>query len=93
MFYKKKNNENTFFIAWSLLNQWISVIACSLAFCSLSPDFLLICKPYSNRINNGLFVAALSCVLKEMVASIVQSIKEELVKDKIRGDVSQLKGE
>lgn len=93
MFFMKKNDENTFFIVWSLVNQWIGVVACSLAFCSLSPDFLSICATYSDKINNGLFVAALSCVLKEMSVLIVQSIREQLVKDKIRGDVSQLKGD
>lgn len=93
MFYGKKNDENIFFIVWSLFNQWFGVIACSLAFCSLSPDFLDVCAGYSDKINNALFVAALSCVLKEMLAQIVRSVKEQMVKDKIRGDVGQLKGD
>lgn len=93
MFFRKRNNENTFFVVWSLINQWIGVIACSLAFCSLEPDFLSICDPYSDKINIGLFVAALSCVLKEMLMLILQSIKEQMVKEKIRGDVRQMKGD
>lgn len=93
MFFKKNGGENTFFIVWSLFNQWMGVIASALAFCSIAPDFAEICKPYSNEINAGLFVAAISCVLKEMIVQIVQSVKERLVKNKIKCDVNQLRGE
>lgn len=93
MFFKRKSNETVFFVVWSLLNQWIGVLACAVAFCSIAPDFAEICKSYSNQINIVLFVSAISCVLKEMVALIVASVKESLVKEKIKSDVSEMKGE
>lgn len=74
MFFKRKTNETSFFAVWSLLNQWIGVVACAIAFCSIAPDFAEICKSYSNQINIVLFVSAISCVLKEMAALIVVSV-------------------
>lgn len=93
MFFKDSGKENTFFIVWALINQWMGVIAAALAFCLIAPDFVEICKPYSVEINSGLFVAAISCVLKEMSVQIVQSVKEKLVKDEIRSDLNRLKGD
>lgn len=80
-------------MVWSLLNQWIGVVACAIAFCSIAPDFAEICKSYANQINIGLFVSAISCVLKEMVTLIVISVKESLIKKKIRSEVSEMEGE
>ncbi len=93
MFFKRKTNETSFFMVWSLFNQWIGVVACAIAFCSIAPDFAEICKSYSNQINIVLFVSAISCVLKEMVALIVISVKESLIKEKIKSEVSEMKGE
>ncbi|MCM1161739.1 MAG: hypothetical protein NC412_10990 [Roseburia sp.] len=42
----------SFFVIWSLLNQWIGVVACAIAFCSIAPDFAEICKSYSNQIRH-----------------------------------------
>lgn len=93
MFFKRKSNETVFFVVWSLINQWIGVVACAVAFCSIAPDFADVCKAYSNQINTMLFVSAISCVLKEMAVLIVTSVKESLVKEKIKSDVSEMKGE
>lgn len=93
MFFKRKSNEAVFFVVWSLLNQWIGVVACAVAFCSIAPDFAKICKSYSNQINIALFVSGISCVLKEMAALIDASIRESLVKEKIKSEVSEMKGE
>lgn len=93
MFFRRKTNEILFFVVWSLLNQWIGVVACAIAFCSIAPDFAEICKSYANQINIGLFVSAISCVLKEMVTLIVISVKESLIKKKIRSEVSEMEGE
>lgn len=93
MFFKNKNNESVFFVIWSLLNQWIGVVACAIAFCSLEPEFAEICKSYSNQINMILFVSAVSCVLNEMIELIITSIKEKLIKQKIKNDISDVKGE
>ena len=93
MFFRRKTNETLFFVVWSLLNQWIGVIACAIAFCSIASDFAEICKSYANQINIGLFVSAISCVLKEMVTLIVISVKESLIKKKIRSEVSKMEGE
>ncbi len=93
MFFKSNSNEEVFFVVWSLINQWIGVLACAVAFCSIAPDFAETCKSYSNQINILLFVAAISCVLKEMVALIVVSVKERLIKEKIKNDASEMKGE
>ncbi len=93
MFFRRKTNETLFFVVWSLLNQWIGVVACAIAFCSIAPDFAEICKSYANQINIGLFVSAISCVLKEMVTLIVISVKESLIKKKIRSEVSEMEGE
>ncbi|MCM1120556.1 MAG: hypothetical protein NC543_14485 [bacterium] len=93
MFFKPKNNETKFFVVWSLLNQWIGVLASAIAFCSIAPDFVEIFKSYTNQINIMLFVAAISCVLKEMVLLIVISVKEKLIMEKIKKDVSEMKGD
>ena len=93
MFFRRKTNETLFFVVWSLLNQWIGVVACAIAFCSIAPDFAEICKSYANQINIGLFVSAISCILKEMVTLIVISVKESLIKKKIRSEVSEMEGE
>ena len=93
MFFRRKTNETLFFVVWSLLNQWIGVVACAIAFCSIAPDFAEICKSYANQINIGLFVSAISCVLKEMVTLIVISVKESLIKKKIRSEVSEMEGD
>ncbi|MBO5474339.1 MAG: hypothetical protein J6A08_11250 [Lachnospiraceae bacterium] len=90
MTFKRKNNETVFFVVWSLINQWIGVLACAIAFCSIAPDFAEICKSYSDQINITLFVSAISCVLKEMIVLIVISVKESLLKEKIK---SEMKGE
>lgn len=88
MSFEKKTDEAVFFVVWSLLNQWIGVLACAVAFCSIAPDFARICTPYSNQINIILFVSAISCELKEMVILIVTSIKESLIKEKIKNDIN-----
>ena len=93
MFFIRKNNEAVFFIVWSLINQWIGVVARAIAFCTIAPDFAQLCKSYSDQINIALFVAAISCVLKEMIVLIVGSVKENLVKEKIEKDVNKMKGE
>lgn len=93
MFFIRKDNEAVFFIVWSLINQWIGVVACAIAFCTIAPDFAQLCKSYSDQINIALFVAAISCVLKEMIVLIVGSVKENLVKEKIEKDVNKMKGE
>lgn len=93
MCFKKNKNDITFLIVWSLINQWVGVVACALAFCSLDPDFQMICEKHSALINVCLFVAAVSCVLKEMSLLVVLSVKEKLVKERIRKEVKQLKGE
>lgn len=93
MFFKRKSNEKVFFVVWSLINQWIGVLACAVAFCSIAPDFAKVCKSYANLINIILFMAAISCVLKEMVTLIIVSVKENLIKEKIKSDVSEMKGE
>lgn len=92
MFFKGKSNEIVFFVVWSLINQWIGVLACAVAFCSIAPDFAAICKSYANLINIILFVSAISCVLKEMVSLITVSVKEKLIKKKIKSDVFDMKG-
>lgn len=93
MFFKRKTNETLFFMVWSLLNQWIGVVACAIAFCSIAPDFAQICKSYANQINIALFVSAISCVLKEMATLIIVSVKESLIKNKIKSEVSEMEGD
>ena len=93
MFFKRRNNEAVFFIGWSFINQWIGVLACAIAFCSIAPDFATMCASYSTQINICLFVAAISCVLKEMTVLVVLSVKQNLVKKKIKSEISELKGE
>lgn len=93
MFFKRKNNESVFFVVWSLINQWVGILACAIAFCSIAPDFAQIFKSYANQINVALFVSAISCVLKEMAGLIVASVKESLIKEKIKSDVSEMKGD
>ena len=93
MFFKRKNSESIFFKIWSFFNQWIGAFACAVAFCSLDPEFAKICKAFSNQINIALFVTVISCVSKEMGVLIVTSIKEDLIEEKIKSDVGNMKGE
>lgn len=89
MFFKSNGNESWLFIVWALVNQWFGVIASAFAFCSIVPDFAQMCMPYSHQINFVLFMVALSCVAKEMSVLIVRSVKEHMVKNKIRNDFNQ----
>lgn len=89
MFFEKNGDDKNFFIVWALINRWYGVLSAALAFCSIVPDFAQMCMPYSDIINYLLFVAALSCVLKELLVLIVRSIEEQMVKDKIRNDFNQ----
>lgn len=93
MFFKEKTNDASFFVVWSLLNQWIGVVACAIAFCSIAPDFAKVCESYANQIKTGMFVSAISCVLKELVVLIVMSIKESSIKEKIKSEVEKMEGE
>lgn len=93
MFFARREQESVFFIVWSLINQWIGVMACAVAFSSIAPDFAALCMPYSTQINICLFVAAVSCVLKEMMELIVLSVKQSLLKKKIKSEISEWKGE
>ncbi len=91
MSFKRKNNEKFFFVVWSLLNQWLGVLACAVAFCLIAPDFAEICKSCSNCINITLLVLAISCVLKEITVLIILSVKESLITEKIKSEVSGMK--
>lgn len=93
MFYEENDNETIFFIIWSLINQWIGVFACAIAFCSIAPDFSAMCSEYSMQINIALFVTAISCILKEMIVLIIISVKVRLIKKKIKSEISELEGE
>ena len=83
LIFKKKDDENMFFYVWSLINQWIGIFACAIAFCSLSPDFVNLFRNNANLINIGLLATAVSGVLQEMVNLIVISINSRVVKRKI----------
>lgn len=89
LFFAKENHEKAVFIAWSLLNQWLGAFACVLAFCSLVPEFLIICQSFSSFINIGLFVSAVSCVLLDLVLLIYKSIKESQVLDEIKKESAE----
>ena len=39
MFFGENNSEKIFFIIWHLINQWLGVIACAIAFCSIDLEF------------------------------------------------------
>ncbi len=87
MFFEDENGEDAFFTAWSLINLWIGVLACAVAFCSLASDFANLCKLYSDKINISLFVAAISCVLKEIILLMILSVKESQIKEKIKREM------
>ncbi len=93
MIFNEKTEENIFFTVWSLLNQWIGVIACAIAFCSIAPDFADMCKNYSDIINACMFIAAASCVLKDMVELIIVSVKSDLIIKRMKKDINGMKGE
>ena len=93
MIFNEKTEENVFFIIWSLLNQWVGVIACAIAFSSIAPDFVDMCKNYSYIINICMFIAAASCVLKDMVVLIIASVKSNLIIKRIKKYMYGMKGE
>lgn len=93
MFFDSKDDEPTYFVVWSLINQWICVVACAIAFCSITPDFAAVCQTYAKQINLFLFASALSCIIKNMIVLIVASVKEKLILKNIKKDLNERKGE
>ncbi len=93
MIFNEKGEDNVFFTIWSLLNQWVGVIACAIAFCSIAPDFADMCKNYSCIINVCMFIAASSCILKDMIALIIVSVKSDLIIKRMKKDMDVMKGE
>lgn len=93
MFFDKNKNEKTFLVVWSLINQWAGVVACAVAFCSIDSGFASVFQKHKDWINIGLLVAVVSCVLEEMTRLIFQSVKEQLIREKIKNEVNQLEGE
>ena len=93
MVYATKHNESIFFVIWGLINQWMSIIVCALAFCSITPAFREILLNTSKWVNLALFACAILCVAKEMLILIIDSIYEKLINDKLTKDVNGMKGE
>ena len=84
---QEKRDIPVFLMAWSLINQWLGVIATAVAFCSIAPDFANLFAKHSMVVNLALFIAAISCILNELLELIVISIKEELVIKKVANDL------
>lgn len=89
MFYKVNTEEHVFFTIWALINQWLGVIACAIAFCSITPDFQKTCEVHASVINIAIFVIAVSCILKDMLGLIVISVREKLIIEKIKEDMNR----
>lgn len=85
--FETENKEGIFFTIWSLINQWIGVIASAVAFCALTPGFMTIFNSYSKNVSIFLLVSAISCVFKEMLILIIISVKEKLILEKIESDL------
>lgn len=47
----------------------------------------------SFAINIILFLSAMSCILKEMVVLIAASVKESLIKEKLKSEINERKGD
>lgn len=95
LFFKRKSDDGLFFSIWAEINQWIGVVVCAVAFCSMVPDFAQVCQPFAGKINIALFIAAISFVANEGSTLIVSSAKENLIEDKIENDMNEMnrKGE
>lgn len=91
--FTSKKNEHIFFIIWSFVNQWLGIIVSALAFSLIAPDFAKICSPFVFVMNTAMFVCACSYILKDMASLIVQSAKEQFIKEKLHNEASQLEGE
>ena len=51
------------------------------------------CKNYSCIINVCMFIAASSCILKDMIALIIVSVKSDLIIKRMKKDMDVMKGE
>lgn len=78
-----KNIKIRFFSIWAFLNQWLGVVACSIAFCLMVKDFYHICSKYIQNINLSLFTLTISFVLFDLSYLIFVSYKTNVVRKKI----------
>ena len=89
MVLKKSVSQHSFFEAWDFVNQWFGTFACALAFCSIAPDFYRLFENYKLMLNIVLFIAALSCVLKDIISLITISVQEKRVRQRIRKNLKK----
>lgn len=90
MLFGEQDDYTLFFKIWALINRWMGVLVSAIAFCLLNSDFSKLFSIESLQIINiGLFVVALSFVLKEMIMLIVISVYEKLIRQKIKEDTSK----
>lgn len=82
---KEKITEYVFRV-WALINQWVGVIVCALAFCSMIPEFAAILAGAAGKANGVMFAAAVSCVAQEGIYLMAASIKEMLIVKDIEAD-------
>ncbi len=87
MCFNPQYNSSTFWIVWELLNRWFGIAACAIAFCSIAPDFVEIFEQHLYQFNMLIFIAALSCTLKEMSLFFYNSLLEERIRKKISRDL------
>ena len=82
-----------FFVIWHYINQWLGAVICALSFCLIIPDFY---KLFSNGIivwiNIGIFLMAISFVLKDFTCLAVISFKEMILQHVIRNDIKNMRG-
>lgn len=83
MLFQSDNYRSVFFSSWKLINRWVGVVACAIAFSSILPKFSGFLGGNKNVIAFILFLSAISCVARELIELVVISIKEDLVKNKI----------
>lgn len=75
-----------FFRIWALINQWMGVIVCALAFCSMIPEFAKILMIPGKWVSGVMFAVAASCVVQEGGYLMAASIKETLIVKDIEAD-------
>ena len=78
MIFKKNEESHVVFRIWELINQWVGIIATSLAFCLLIPDFAKVWSQSGNVLDYGLLAVVLSYIIEETLVQFAQSGEEKL---------------
>ncbi len=80
MLSSEKKYMHYFLFIWEFINQWASCIVCAIAFCLLDADLYSVVGGYVGVIGLISYVVACSCLVKEIVQQIINSLQKNFMK-------------